>query len=224
MSLGHQLIKEQLFFRKELRERAYWFIKLRWIVITGGFLGSWTIFFFDPKLPIFPLTIVILATLLYNIIFFFIWLRLKPFEFYKVRPIAIFAHTQITFDLIAFFFIIYFTGGIYSPILIFAIFHIILAGILLSPVSCFIYAAIVLLASGGMIVLQKTALFPLQPILFQNTLSPYNLEFPGIVFLFLTIAAFIMISAFLITSIKSSLRTKGRELLKISRDLNRSPS
>jgi len=222
MSLGHQLIKEQLFFRKELRERVFWFIKLRWIGITCGFLGNWTIFFLDPGLPVFPLTIIILAVLVYNIIFFLIWLRLKALKHYKVKPFTIFAHTQITFDLIAFFFFIYFTGGIYSPVLIFATLHVILAGILLSPASCFIYAALVVLAFGVLMVLQQTHLLPLQPILFQSPLFTFKLEFPGILLFFLTLTGFIMICAFLITSIKISLRIKGRELLKVSKELDAS--
>ena len=222
MELGYELVKEQLFFRKELRERVYWFIQLRWIAVGVALVGSWATFFFEPKLPIFPITIIILFILLYNIVFFFIWLRLKSFKPYEVRSFTIFAHTQITLDLIALYLVIYFSGGIYSPVLIFVIFHIILAGILLSPVSCFVYAILVLLASGGLIALQISTILPLQPILFRSPLFPYSLEYPDILVLGLILTAAILISAFLITSVKLSLRTKGRELLKVSRELDAS--
>ncbi len=222
MSLGHQLVKDQLFFRKELRERVYWFIKLRWIVLSGAVFGGWAVFSLEPELPVFPLTVIILAVAFYNTLFFFIWLRLKSYQSDKVRPFEIFAHLQITLDLIVFFFFIYFTGGIHSPFLIFVIFHIILAGILLSPASCFICSGLVVLIFGGLIALENTAMLPHHPILFGNALFAFNLEFPGSVFLFLILAAFIMISAFLTTSIKLSLRLKGRELLKVSKELENS--
>lgn len=222
MGLGHQLVKEQLFFRKELRERVYWFVQLRWVAIIAALLGCWTLFYFNRKVPVFQLTLVVLAALVYNFVFFFVWLRLKSFTHYRVRPFEIFAHTQIICDLIALFLIIYFTGGIYSPVLIAATLHIILAGILLPPASCFAYAVLVISVLGGMILVQKTGLLPLYPILIQNPLFAFTLEFPGILFLFLTLAAFILVLAFLITSIKVSLRIKVRELLKVSKELDAS--
>lgn len=220
MQLGYELVKEQLFFRKELIERVYWFIQLRWVAVGVALVGGWAAYFFEPKLPIFPITSIIFIIFLYNIIFFLIWQRLKSSKPPKVKSFTIFAHTQITLDLIALYFVIYFTGGIYSPILIFVIFHIILAGILLSPVSCFLYGVLVLLASGGLIALQKSTILPVQTILFQSPLFPYSLEYPDILVLSLILAAAILISAFLITSVKLSLRTKGRELLKVSRELD----
>lgn len=220
MSLGHQLVKEQLFFRQELKERVYWFIKLRWIALACAFCGSGVFFFFNPGSPVLPFTTVLLVILLYNILFCFIWLRLKSYKSYTIIPFEIFAHLQIVFDLAALFCLIYFTGGIYSPLLLFVIFHIILAGILLAPVCCFIYAGLVILAFGILMVLQKTNLVPF--FLFRNPLSSLGLEFFGILFLFLTFSAFILISAFLITSIKLSLRAKGRELLKVSKELSAS--
>ncbi|MDA8135836.1 MAG: ATP-binding protein [Desulfobacteraceae bacterium] len=219
MSLGHQLIKEQLFFRKELKERVFWFIKLRWIAIAGAALCSYALFVLEPGLPVFPMIILILGVAFYNILFLFTWLRLKSFPSERVRPFEIFAHIQIVFDLIAYLFFIFLTGGIHSPFLIFVIFHIILAGILLSPVSCFIISGLVVLIFAGLIALEHTTGLPRPPGFFQNTLLTGDLEFPGALFVFLILAAFILISAFLTTSIKLSLRVKGRELLKVSKAL-----
>lgn len=219
MSLGHQLIKEQLFFRKELKERVFWFIKLRWIAIAGSALGSYALFVLEPGLPVFPMIILILGVAFYNILFLFTWLRLKSFPSERVRPFEIFAHIQIVFDLVAYLFFIFLTGGIHSPVLIFVIFHIILAGILLSPASCFIISGLVVLIFGGLMALEHTTGLPRPPGSFQNTLLTGDLEFPGALFLFLILAAFILISAFLTTSIKLSLRVKGRELLKVSKAL-----
>lgn len=223
MQLGYELVKEQLFFRKELIERVYWFIRLRWMAVALAFAGSWaTLFFLEPKLPILSINIILFFVFLYNIIFLLIYKRIKSFKLPEVRVFTIFAHTQISLDLFALYIVIYFTGGIYSPISIFVIFHIILTGILLSPVSCFIYSILVILAQGGLIAIQKSVILPAQPILFQSSLFPYGLEYPGILGLYLIFASAILISAFLITSVKLSLRTKGRELLKVSRELDAS--
>ena len=64
MQLGYELVKEQLFFRKELIERVYWFIQLRWVAVGVALVGSWAAYFFEPKLPVFPLTIIIFFVLL----------------------------------------------------------------------------------------------------------------------------------------------------------------
>ncbi|MBW2084905.1 MAG: GAF domain-containing protein [Deltaproteobacteria bacterium] len=120
---------------------------------------------------------------------------------------------------------IYFTGGITSPLLIFTIFHIILAGILLTPVACYLYAAVVLAVSGGLMLAQHTELLPLQPILFNKSLLflfLYGRGLPGLLIIFIAFATAILISAFLITSIKQTLRTKGRELLQVSHELDSS--
>lgn len=222
MTIGHQLVKEQLFFRRELRERIHWFIKLRWIAVAGGFGATCLLSAAAPQFSVLPLNVVIIAVLLYNILFLFIWLRLDSFESHRVRPFEIFAHIQIFFDLSALFFLIGLTGGIYSPLIIFVIFHIIIAGILLSTASCFTYSSLVVLSFILLIVLQSNGTLPIHPTLFQKELFPLAPDFPATLFQLLTLTAFIMISAFLITSIRSSLRTKGRELLKVSKELNRS--
>jgi len=222
MDLGHELIKEQLFFRKELKERVGWFIQLRWVAAAAAFLGAWIAYYLKPMLPIFSVSAIIAVILLYNALFYVIWLRLKTDKPYEVRAYAIFTHIQITLDLICLYFIIFFTGGIFIPVLIFVIFHIILSGILLSPASCFVYAVLVIFASGGLTILQKAAILPDQPALFQGPFSPYSFELSDMAVLHLIFAVMILISAFLITSIKISLRTKGRELLKISRELDTS--
>ena len=220
MQLGYELVKEQLFFRKELIERVYWFIGLRWIAAGAALLGSWAAYFLGQNLSVLPLNIIVCFIFLYNVIFLFTWRRLNSVKPPEVKPFTIFAHTQITLDLLALYLIIYFTGGIYSPLLIFVIFHIILAGILLSSASSFIYGMFVLVAIGGLTALQKSTVLPPQPILFQSPLFSYSLEFPGILALYFILGVVIFTSAFLITSVKLSLRTKGREILKVSKDLD----
>lgn len=222
MRLGYELVKEQLFFRKERRERVHWFIRIRWMAVAGALLGSWGGYLLEPELPILPLNIILLIIILYNIVFHFIWKRLSHFKPDAVRPFVIFAHTQISFDLLSLYSLIFITGGFCSPLLMFSIFHIILSGILLSPMSCFLYAILVISASGSLILLQKLTDLPFQSIFSKSPYFACSLEFPQLVILFLTFASTILITAFLTTSIKLGLRIKAREVLDVSRELDAS--
>ena len=220
MDLGHELVKEQLFFRKEMMERVSWMIGLRWMAVAAGFGGCVIGYIAAWPLPFVPIIVIFAFIALYNLSFFFIGHRLPSIKPQAVRAFTIFAHAQIALDLLALYAILYFTGGVQSPFLVFVLFHIILAGILLSPLSCLIYSLLVLLAAAGLILIQKYAILPPQPILFESYLLFHTLQPRDIVVSGLVLAAMVLITAFLITSIKLSLRAKGRELLRVSKELD----
>lgn len=221
---GYELVREQLFFRKELMERVLWFIRIRWMVVGVAGAGTWAAYFQDPKFPVLPLSLIVLSILLYNVIFYLTWRRLQSFKVHDVRSFVTFAHVQISLDLLALYLMIYFTGGIYSPLLIVAIFHVILAGLLLSPLSCFLYCLFLLLATGALVAMETSGLLRPRPALFQNPALVHLLPAPHqfgdiLVFLVFFVGA-LFTTAFLITSIKLSLRSKGRDLIRISRELD----
>ncbi len=220
MQLGDELVKEQIFFRKELSERVYWFIQLRWVAAGAALIGSWLVYYQWRTLPITALNLIIFFVIIYNIVFHLIWRRVEASKHRQVRFYTIFAHTQIICDFITLYLLIYYTGSIYSPLLIFLIFHIILAGILLSPLSCFLYCLSVLAVLGGLMALQALKILPLQPAVFHSPLWFYRLEFPEILAPFAIFVVALFITAFLVTSLKLSLRIKGRELLRVSKELD----
>lgn len=223
---GYELVKQQLFFRKELTERVHWFILIRWIAVGVAAGGSWFLHALDPAFPVFPTTLVTLGILLYNLIFYLAWRRLTVFKGQDTRPFLTFAHVQISLDLLALYAMIYFTGGIYSPLLMFVIFHIILAGILLSPASCYLYSLCVLLAAICLVTLQEAALLPEQPVLLQSPAFPHlstaERTLPDILTLFAFFVAAVLITAYLTTSVRKSLWQKGQDLLRVSKDLDAS--
>jgi two-component sensor histidine kinase/uncharacterized protein YigA (DUF484 family) len=220
MNLGNELVKEQIFFRKELRERVIWFIQLRWVAAGAALAGTWLVYFQWRPLPIVALHFVICFIVFYNIVFHFIWRRAEAGKPWQVRSYTIFAHAQIICDFFSLYVFIYYTGGLYSPLLIFLIFHVILVGILLSPLSCFIYCFSVLAILGGLTVLQIVNILPVQPAVFQGLPWVYRLELTELLSPLVVFAATLFITAFLVTSLKLSLRTKGRELLRVSRELD----
>jgi two-component sensor histidine kinase len=223
---GYELVKQQLFFRKELIERVHWFIRVRWFAVGGAVAGAWALHLLEPKFPLLPFTLIALGIFLYNLIFRAACQRLDASKGMEVRPFTTFAHIQISLDLLALYGMIYFTGGIYSPLLMFVIFHIIIAGLLLAPLACYLYSFSSLLATAALVGLVQAKILPEQPILLQSSLFPHLLlaqqSMKEVMLLFAFFGAAVLITAFLITTIRGSLWTKGQDLLKVSKDLDAS--
>jgi two-component sensor histidine kinase len=223
---GYELVKQQLFFRKELIERVHWFIRVRWFAAGGAVVGAWALHLLEPKFPLLPFSLIALGIFLYNLIFLAACLRLDRSKGLEVQPFTTFAHIQISLDFLALYGMIYFTGGIYSPLLLFVIFHIIIAGLLLPPLACYLYSFSCLLATAVLVGLVQAEILPEQPILLQSSLFPHLLlaqqSMKEVVLLFVFFGAAVLITAFLITTIRGSLWTKGQDLLKISKDLDAS--
>lgn len=215
MELGYELIREQIFFRRELRERVFWFIHLRWMAVGLGLLGCWAAFLAGEPLEYPALIAVLLCIACYNMIFLLLGNRMQV-ETRQVGSFILFAHTQICLDLMALFLILHFTGGSGSPLVIFVIFHIVLAGILLSRKSCFIYAAAVIVALAAMIWLEGAGVLRQQTVL----LGPERAGWAR----FGAMGAALLVGAFLITQVVHSLRLKGRDLLKVSAQLESTSS
>ncbi len=215
MELGYELIREQLFFRRELRERVFWFIHLRWAAVGLGLLGCWLAFLAGEALEYQSLVSVLLGIACYNMILLFLGSRMQV-ETREVGSFVLFAHAQICLDLLALFLILYLTGGSQSPLLVFVIFHIILAGILLSRRSCFLYAGAVILALAGMMCLENAGvLMQRRPLLGPEMLLWSRFGALGVA---------LLVGAFLITQVVHSLRLKGRELLRVSAELESTSS
>jgi hypothetical protein len=106
---GYELVKQQLFFRKELTERVHWFIHIRWIAAGVAVGGAWILHYVEPRFQAYPITYIALGILLYNLIFFYAWHRLEVFKGQDTRPFLTFAHVQISLDLLALYVMIYFT-------------------------------------------------------------------------------------------------------------------
>jgi uncharacterized protein YigA (DUF484 family) len=223
---GYELVKQQVFFRKELIERVHWFIRVRWFAVAGALAGAWVLRLLEPKFPLLPFIFIALGIFLYNLIFRAACRKLDVSKGQEVRLFTAFAHIQISLDLLALYGMIYFTGGIYSPLLMFVIFHIIIAGLLLPPLACYLYSLSSLMATAGLVGLVRTGILPEQPILLQSSLFPNLLlaqqSMKEVMLVFAFFGAAVLITAFLITTIRGSLWAKGQDLLKVSKDLDAS--
>lgn len=223
MEVGYELIKQQIFFRRELKERVYWFVKLRWLGVAAGLVCLAAAYHWNFDFPLLPLGGILLGVALYNLVFVQVGARLEALRAEEVRSFERFAHVQISMDLLALYLLVVFTGGPASPIRIFVIFPVVLAGILLSRRSCYAYALLAVLAMGALLAwhqIRPPALWPadlgfhwLGASQLLHNLIPW-----------LALSAGIVITAYLVTSVKLTLRSKGRELLAISKQLDDSNS
>ena len=132
---GYEPVEQRLFFRKELIERVHWFIRVRWFAVGGALAGAWVLRLLGPQFPLLPFRVIALSIFLYNLIFRAACRRQDVSKGQEVQRFTPFAYVQISLDLLALYGMIYFTGGVYSPLLMFVIFHIIIAGLLLPPLA-----------------------------------------------------------------------------------------
>lgn len=195
-------------------------IKIRWVFAALALTGLTVAGLSGFALSVWPLILVCTAILIYNSAFAVVARWLGNSDKPNDRPLLIFTNVQISCDLVSLFAAVCLSGGMASPFLIFALFHVIVAGILLPPASPFIYGGIVLLAVALLAFAQQFSamwlpkLEPLVQVL--EIQSPFG----SVIFQYLTFSVAILFSVFLTTSFRMSLQAKGRSLLAISKELD----
>jgi two-component sensor histidine kinase/putative methionine-R-sulfoxide reductase with GAF domain len=214
----HDRTKGQVFFPIDLMKVFLWLIRLRWMAVAGGLIASWVVYTEDRAFP----TLVVQGTLVvisgYNLIFYLLRRRMSAAAPLDERSVILVAHAQTAVDLLALFLLIGFTGGIYSPLLIFVFFPIVLIGIIFSPVGCFIYGTLVVMATGGLILMGEMDILPPPIAMVQNSL--FGDRF-GLIPYVCFVGA-ILATGVLVTATASRLRGKGSDLFRISRELDAS--
>ena len=130
--------------------RGFWQIKLRWgvapLMIAGVIAGKALGFEFRAL----PILMIALASPIYNA--FFAWIFSHYEERLRDDPQLdlLFTVLEVMADYAAMFLLIFFTGGVSSPLLIFLIFHVIISAIQFSAKTSLLFAA---LAAGGLWIL-----------------------------------------------------------------------
>ncbi len=145
-----------------IRNRNLWFIKLRYtavvmllffIIFPKYFLE---ITFGDKQQT--ALFIITFSILIYNITFHFIRQFLKN-EADKFNPLHL-SILQMIFDLIALMLLVYFTGSVESPLLLFFIIHMIVGSLILPGFVIYTFAVVIVLAFWGITVGEYYGLLP----------------------------------------------------------------
>jgi signal transduction histidine kinase len=143
-----------------LIKRAYWLITLRWIAIAGVCLAT---FFarniMEVSVKDVPLYCVAAALVLENIISLLLLKRIigTGAGNASIKRIINF---QITADLVALTILLHYSGGIENPIIIYFVFHMIIASILLSARESYLQATLAAFLITLLAVLEYKEIIP----------------------------------------------------------------
>jgi hypothetical protein len=186
-----------------------WLINLRWLAAVGVLLGTWIACnVLSLNLPELPLCLLGLGVLAYNALFWWglRWLNARPAT--STAAYQWFARAQIGVDWMAMALLAYLTGGIESPTLVFFLFHIMIASLLLPHDRGFLYVTLAPILVGGIALLEYLGVLP-HVDLFEPTRYD-NPAYIAAVFVFFAAAAYTM--AYLSMTISRRLRRREDEL------------
>lgn len=199
---------------KDLIRQASWVVRLRWIAIGGVLLMTFLckqVFGFISDFSALALVLIALTMAGYNALFS----AYSPREPAVVRV----AFAQVFLDLVALTLMIYFSGGIHNPFFLFYLFHIVIAGILLSKRDTYLVTLVACALFCGMVFFQELGIIPVFPLLRgpgQETMMHMAqdwLYLSGLLGAFVTTAG---CTAYFTTTIMEKLRRRGIEILEAS--------
>jgi len=204
----------------ELVASVAWLIKLRWVAGVGVILATWAveaIFRLDAAGG--PLIAIGAAILIYNLIFY-LWNRRLVSRNAPTAAFEQLAKWQVGLDWVAVTLLIHFSGGIESPVILFFMFHIIIASMLFPARTAFAFALLAIVLLTATALLEYFGLLPHEAIVgFLNTSLYQNGLYVSAVLLFFASTALII--AYLATSIQERLRQREEEVVMLSESLQR---
>ncbi len=137
-----------------IRKRNLWFIKLRYgavlMLLISIFIPQYilSVVLTDDQQK--ALLLITVSILLYNSYFYFIRHFLKH-DSKSFNPFHL-SIIQMIFDLFALMLVVYYTGSVESPIVIFFVIHMIVGSLILPGFVIYIFAVVVVMAFWGITV------------------------------------------------------------------------
>ena len=200
--------------KAELIERIHWLIRLRWIAILGLFITTYIASsVFNVVSWVAPLYVIgiVLGSINAGFLFYTRVLRTKKYAIVQRH-----AGIQIMWDLVSLTCLIYFGGGIENPFILYFLFHVIIAGILLEKIYSYLQAAFATCLFALMILLEYYSVIPHQHLNMFSVFAPgkeiwHSEEY--ILGIFFALASTIFISVYFVTSIMDRLRKSGDDVL-----------
>lgn len=200
---GHSLVE------RELANSLGWLISLRWLAgaaVLGATLPA--VLLFRVPLPAGPLSATGGAILLYNAAFWLVHRHFRRTRRDDPATFETFARVQIAADWAAMAVLIALSGGAESPAIIFFLFHITIASLLLPHHHGFLYVTIAPFLVAVVAVLEYVGVLPhvavIQPARYRDPL------FVTAVLAFFTLACYVM--AYCCMTIARRLRRREAEL------------
>lgn len=203
-------------FWKEIRKRTLWFIQLRYfaiLLLICLIVGTELIRKFIPNFEVnrTALMLTCAGILIYNLIFHYLW-KIFPniSRIIKVHSLH-FSLIQICFDLVSLSILVYFTGGVESPLSTFFVFHTIIGSLLLPGAVVILLMTFVILINASISLGELHSIFPHHQISGLIEHSFYNNEIYLLIYYF-TFSIVVYISIYLANSIAKVLYERERAL------------
>ena len=205
----------------DLEERIAWLIKLRWLASVGLALVILVIHVvLDLKLPLLELYLgnVALAVLNSCYLFYFRRLRLPQDSSLPLVRISVLVNIQISMDLILLTYLLHFSGGIESPFILFFVFHMVMASILLSNSAAYLQATFAFVLLGLTMGAEQLELIEHYHLFGFTAGEPIEnpVYFLGVLGV---LASTLYIAVYMSTTIVNRLRLRDRELEASNREL-----
>jgi len=141
---------------------ALWLVRLRWLgvfsIILVTFISSRLL---EISVREFSLYILAIIFLMLNILLRF-WLKriLQIKDRDPARPLRILTNFQISADFLALTIMLHFAGGIENPFIVYYIFHMIMASIVLAPRDSFFQVTLALILIGILSLFEYSGILP----------------------------------------------------------------
>ena len=194
---------------QELVSSLSWLIDLRWFAAIGVLLATWfSASVLDINIQAAPLYLLGLGLLAYNAL---LWWGLGRLNANPSCPNVVyqwFARFQIGLDWVAMALLIHCSGGIESPAILYFLFYITIASLLLPHDRGFLYAALAPVLVGGVAFLEYYGVLSHVSV-FEPARHDDTLYIAGVLFFF-TSASFVM--AYFSITISRRLRLRENEL------------
>ncbi len=149
---------EQKEFWEAIRKRNLWFIRLRYgvVVLLFGFIIL-SIILFRIEYTCEQLTLILIITFsifVYNLLLHYLR-RIVKFEVDKFNPLSL-SLLQMLLDLVSLSLLVYYTGGIESPLYMLFVFHMIIGSLILPGAVVYTIASIFVLVFITLTTLEYT--------------------------------------------------------------------
>jgi len=208
-------MEDQTPLESELITRVGWLIRLRWMAVAGVAVVIGAAWLWIPgELQVCSLLAVTVAIAVYNIL---LSLNLRSVRSGqaggdRLRQATVLAAAQIVLDLAALAILLHFSGGVENPIVLFFVFHVIIACILLRRSVSSLMTGLAILLVCGLAALEYSGLLPHYHLPFVgieiNSIPAHLLAFALVLTLTLAIVAY------LVTSIATRLRERDQMLFE----------
>lgn len=205
----------------EVADRLAWLIRLRWLAVVGTLIAIAVADRVVPgTLPLGALVGITGLIAAYNLGFHFIARRLAGMQddARRARYARRFIHFQVVLDLLCLTVLLHFAGGIDTPFWAFYVLHIIIASILLSPISAYAYVGVAAVFYGTMVLLEFLGIIP--HIHLNGMACPgHYAQWTALLSTGSAFLATLFFSAWMATSISNRLRTRDLELVRLNAEL-----